>query len=76
MSFSQVATANDGLVRSHKQNSSFPGAIFPLGLVRGIMEYLRHQREYKRLLEMPDFMLDDIGLTRTQIIEAMRRRLF
>ena len=34
----------------------------------------RRQRDYRRLLELPDYLLDDVGLTRAEISAA--RRLF
>jgi uncharacterized protein YjiS (DUF1127 family) len=44
--------------------------------LRGIGDYRRCQRDYRRLLELPDRQLDDMGLTRGEIIEAMRKPLF
>lgn len=80
MSFSQVTTANDGLNSGlnagRKPHSLLLSAIFPLDLVHRVGEFRRHQREYRYLLTQPDHMLGDIGLTRTQIIEAMRWRHF
>lgn len=36
----------------------------------------RRQRDYQHLLELPDYLLTDIGLTRQQLVEARRRRPF
>lgn len=76
MSFSQVATANDGLDLGRRQSLGKSGSMFPLGLFRRIGKYRRCQREYRRVLELPDYLLQDIGFTRSQIIAATRRRHF
>jgi uncharacterized protein YjiS (DUF1127 family) len=76
MSFSQVATAHGGLGLGRERNSGYLGALHPASLVRSLQEHRRHQRECRHLLELPDYLLDDIGLTRREITEAMRRRLF
>lgn len=41
-------------------------------LTRAVRTYLRHRRDYRRLLEKPDYLLRDIGLTREQVIEKLR----
>ena len=32
------------------------------------------QRDYEHLLELPDYLINDVGLSRPRIVEAMRRR--
>jgi uncharacterized protein YjiS (DUF1127 family) len=46
-----------------------------LDLVRSVGEYLRLWRDYRRLDELPDYLLDDLGLTRADIAAAPRRLL-
>ncbi len=76
MSFSQVAMADAGLGLGRNQSFANRGADFFLGLARSIGEHLRRQREYRDLLELPDHLLEDIGVTRTQVVAAMRWRLY
>lgn len=52
------------------------GASQDEGVLGWIKTYLRQQRDYQRLLEMPDYLLKDIGLTRDEVIAAKRRSLF
>jgi uncharacterized protein YjiS (DUF1127 family) len=50
-------------------------AALTLDLLRGVGEYLRLWRDYRRLQELSDYLLDDVGLTRAEI-NAASRRLF
>jgi len=34
---------------------------------RGVSDYSRRQHDYRKLREMPDALLEDIGVTRDQI---------
>nr|WP_256373001.1 DUF1127 domain-containing protein [Pseudoruegeria sp. HB172150] len=43
---------------------------------RNIFEYFRFRREYRRLLDLPDYLLEDLGLDRGQVIVAMKRSYF
>ena len=76
MSISRAATANDALAPGRKLDPGSLGALCLLGLTRGIRDYRRRQCDYEHLLELPDHLLEDAGLTRTQVAAAMRRRLF
>ena len=38
--------------------------------------YRQRQRDYEHLLELPDYLLTDIGVTRQQLIQTRHRRLF
>lgn len=44
-------------------------------LALGFADYRRRQRDYKRLREMPDSLLEDIGVTRHQVSAAKWRPL-
>lgn len=43
-------------------------------LAERIRIHVRHQRDYRKLLDMPEYLLRDIGITHEQVLE--RRRLF
>ena len=70
MHVSQV-TAIAGIHPHRGPISRFLVTFSPLGLVRGILDYRRRQREYRHLMGMPDYLLRDVGLTRQQIIAGM-----
>lgn len=55
-----------------KQTSAAGGPLHRLAL--GFADYRRRQRDYKRLQEMPDTLLEDIGVTREQINNAAKWR--
>jgi|GEM_PF-5656474 len=86
MSLSHTATASGtapgrvvlalGLGLGRKPGAAILGALLPFGLVRALREHFRRQRDFRRLLKLPDYLLDDAGLTRAQVIEEMKRRPF
>jgi uncharacterized protein YjiS (DUF1127 family) len=76
MPFYHFATAHDGQDSFCERDAADRGAIAPPSLARGIGDYRRHQSDYRHLLELPDYLLRDVGLTRTQVAAAARRRLF
>ncbi|RAH97787.1 hypothetical protein DLJ53_28525 [Acuticoccus sediminis] len=39
---------------------------------RRIGKYFSNHRQYDELLEMPDYLLADVGLSRAQVIEVKR----
>jgi uncharacterized protein YjiS (DUF1127 family) len=43
---------------------------FLLHAIPGLGDHIRRQRDHRRLLDMPAYLLDDIGLTREQLIQA------
>ena len=50
---------------------------FAVNVIRTVRKFRKNyqmRRDYKHLLEMPEHMLDDVGLTRSQV-EAARRRI-
>lgn len=49
---------------------------FLLHAIPGLSEHLRRQRDFRRLRELPDYLLDDIGLTRRQVFGPKRPRRF
>ena len=49
---------------------------FLLHAVPGLADHLRRRRDYERLRDMPDYLLDDIGLSRDHAIRARRAHRF
>ncbi|WP_417408934.1 DUF1127 domain-containing protein [Hoeflea sp.] len=45
-------------------------------IARSVCQHLRNRRDYRHLQELPDYMLDDIGLTRADVRSAARRLPF
>ena len=58
---------------NEKRTSTAGGPLRRLAL--GFADYRRRQRDYKRLQEMPDSLLEDIGVTRNQVRDAKWRPL-
>lgn len=48
----------------------------PVRIGRELQDYFRLRREYRQLHEAPCWVLDDVGLTRRQVRDAMRRHRF
>lgn len=48
----------------------------PARVVQRIRTHMRNRRDYRDLLEMPDYLLDDVGLTRDQILSETKRTFF
>lgn len=47
----------------------------PSRVIEKIRVHVRNRRDYQSLLEMPDYLLDDVGLTRDEI-RAERKQSF
>lgn len=45
-------------------------------IAQSVRQHLRNRRDYRYLQELPDYMLDDIGLTRGDVRSAARRLPF
>ncbi len=45
-------------------------------IARSVRKHIRNRRDYRHLQELPDYMLDDIGLTRGDVQRAARRLPF
>ncbi len=45
-------------------------------IARSVRQHFRNRRDYRYLQELPDYMLDDIGLTRGDVRSAARRLPF
>ncbi len=45
-------------------------------IARSVRQHLRNRRDYRYLKELPDYMLDDIGLTRGDVRSAARHLRF
>lgn len=45
---------------------------WPHRVIAALREFNRIQRDYDRLLQMPDHVLEDIGLQRVQILKERR----
>jgi len=74
MVISTTATAGRDLASGDGRASL--DSLFPLALARRIGNQLRRRRDYRRLAELPDYLLQDIGVTRAQVHAELRRRLF
>ena len=48
----------------------------PLAWLSGIALWLDRRYEYKQVLELDDHLLDDIGLSRTDVEEVRRSHLY
>lgn len=68
----QTVIANGGLKPRHGRKTHTSGADFLSALVRGMRHHYRCQRDYRYLQELPDYLLDDIGLTRSEVKATTR----
>ncbi len=71
-----AAVAAEALDARRRKRPRSRSAALAERAVGKIKETLRRRRDYERLLELPDYLLDDVGLTREQIAEEMRRPFF
>ena len=76
MYMSHVATANNGINPRRLQKARKIVATIVESLAYRTSDYFRKQRDYRYLLEQPDDLLEDIGLTRSQIVASRRQRIF
>ena len=74
MSIHQSAAALSGpnLVRAPAEHRE----TLAMRIGHGLQDYFRTRREYRQLQEAPHWVLDDVGLTRQQVRDAMRRHRF
>jgi uncharacterized protein YjiS (DUF1127 family) len=75
MTLNHTTTANHGPEAAHT-GTLFAVAAFPLRIARSLWEFHRRRRDYRTLLTMPDYLLEDVGVTREQVIAEMKARLF
>lgn len=47
-----------------------------LRLIGHLRDHFRARRQYREIMEMPDYLFEDIGLTRWQVEAELRRGLF
>lgn len=50
-----------------------PGWWLPLRLFRAFARYLRNQQDYEHMRDLPDYLLKDIGVSRSEIEERIHR---
>jgi len=67
--FNAFTGTRPGFHRSH-------GRPFPVRFIGLFRDHFRARRQYRQMLEMPDYLFDDIGLSRWQIEAELRRGLF
>lgn len=76
MSFSDIAIFNhDFRVRRRIQANTL-GVPSLLRLVAALRDYSRRQDDYRALMDLPDYLLADIGLDRGRVAAALKQRLF
>lgn len=57
-------------------NAAISSWWLPLRLLRNIATHLRDQRDYEHLRDLPDYLLKDIGITRSELAKKDRHTLF
>lgn len=76
MTTAQQATLETAAVlAADTQRGAFWQRFMQPGIFDRKFEHSRCKREYDHLLQLPDYLLKDLGLTRAQIVEARRRHL-
>jgi uncharacterized protein YjiS (DUF1127 family) len=68
MQIAEITTANNHVHIATGKQPSWVGAIL------SFWGYRRHRHDYEHLLELPDYLLEDAGLTRSQLVALARRR--
>ncbi|MEQ9490062.1 MAG: DUF1127 domain-containing protein [Alphaproteobacteria bacterium] len=75
MSFSHTTTAGNGRALTAAQTFGTFAATAQT-LIRSIRTYLQNRRDYRHVLDLPDYLLKDIGVTRAEVKAAIRPSLF
>ncbi|MEQ9607784.1 MAG: DUF1127 domain-containing protein [Kiloniellaceae bacterium] len=76
MSFSDFAIFHhDFRVRRPMQAVTLGVPSLP-DLFRALRDYWRRQDDYRAMMDLPDYLLADIGLDRARVAAALRQRLF
>ena len=73
-------TTRSSIDTSHTAFPNFPDIRWfwkiPLALLAGIALGLERRRQYRDLLELDDYLLDDIGVSRTTVEQVRRTSLY
>ena len=69
MIVSQQRSHPSGMPARHSRNA---GSGLLSGLAEAIGAYRRHARDYRHLQKLPDYLLDDVGLTRADVCASSR----
>ncbi|WP_340119391.1 DUF1127 domain-containing protein [Pelagibius sp. 7325] len=76
MSFSDFAIFNhDFRVRRGLQAGAL-GVPSLAGFFLALRDHWRRQEDYRTLMDLPDNLLEDIGLDRARVAAALKQRLF
>ncbi|MGD1876257.1 MAG: DUF1127 domain-containing protein [Kiloniellaceae bacterium] len=76
MSFSEFAIFDHHYGVRRRQYAGIRGALSLRGVVGAVCDYCRHGNDYRALMDMPDYLLEDIGLDRADVTAAKRRHAF
>ena len=76
MSFSDFAIFNHDFRVRRRMQAGAPGVPSLPGLFLALRDYWRRQEDYRTLMELPDYLLEDIGLDRGRVAAALKQRLF
>jgi len=76
MFFSDFTIFNNGAGVRRRPSTGTLGAFSLLALVGAVREHMRCQDDYRALMQLPDYLLDDIGVDREQVSKAARRSAF
>jgi len=72
MSLNQAHTISASLGRDRRNRSGRLRESLHLGFSGRLRDSCRCQRDYKYLRGLPDHLLNDVGVTRSQIIAAIK----
>ena len=76
MHANHTTAANGGLHAGRGVTLFAALAALLLRIAGAVREHRRRRRDYRNLLTMPDRLLKDIGVTRDDVVAAMRTRAF
>ena len=77
MNTNHTATANGELNLSGKLSLREQAVLIVSRIARRITHYRRCQRDLEHLMDLPDYLLEDVGLTRGDLVSSTRHgRIF
>lgn len=70
MAITHTSLAGDSSAYAGRQAFEKPEAIVLWRKIRNFLQFFRKRREHQDLLDLPDYLLDDIGLSRADVLAA------
>jgi|GEM_PF-3309285 len=70
MSINHASLTGDSPAFAGRADLDQPEPVVFRRMIRAILNLFRKRRDYQHLMDLPDYLLDDIGLSRTDVLSA------